>query len=169
LKGNADVGDGGKITAGFDLSYLLAKKSKLLASAPWGPEEINQFTRVSDLGLRWKHTAFVSYRKGNWSYQLNQLYRTGYVDNVLPGVLNGTVHPPQWSPTVKAYNVFGLSVSYRGLKNVTVVAGIKNLFNTHPPFSAAYDGNLGVGADWEPRVADPRDRSYTLRLDYRFR
>lgn len=167
LRGNMDVANG-KLSAGFDLSYLLEKKSKLLASAPFSLSEINTFTRSSDLGLRWKHTAHVSYRKGNWTGMINQTYRDSYIDAVLPGVANGTVKPSQWSPTVKAYNIFGFSVIYRGIKNTTVIAGVKNLFNTHPPFSAVYDTNTGAGSDWEPRVADPRDRSFTLRVDYKF-
>ena len=128
-----------------------------------------RLARTSDIGLRWKHTAYVSYRKGNWSATTKQVYRISYVDAVLPGVANGTVHPPQWSPTVKAYDIFGLSVTYKGLKNMTIVAGIKNLFNTHPPFSATYDTNTGAGSDWEPRIADPRDRSFTMRVDYQFK
>jgi iron complex outermembrane receptor protein len=168
LKGNMDLADGGKLMANFDLSYLLDKKSKVTANAPWGPEEINLFTRSSDIGLRWKSTESIGYRKGDWIYQINHLYRNGYTDAVLPGVANGTVSPPLWSPTVKAYSVFGLSATYRGIKNTTVVVGVKNLFNTHPPFSAVYDTNTGAGSDWEPRIADPRDRSYTLRIDYKF-
>jgi iron complex outermembrane receptor protein len=167
LKGDLDVA-GGRLAAGFDLSYLLQKKSKLLASAPFGLSEINLFTRSSDLGLRWKHTAFVSYRKGNWTAMVNQLYRNSYTDAVLPGVANGTVKPSQWSPTVKAYNIFGLSVTYRGIKNMTVIAGVKNLFNTDPPFSATYDTNTGAGSSWEPRIVDPRGRSFTLRVDYKY-
>ena len=167
VKGDMDVANG-KLSAGFDLSYLLEKKSKLLASAPFGLSEINTFTRSSDLGLRWKHTAHISYRKGNWTGMINQTYRDSYTDAVLPGVANGTVKPSQWSPTVKAYDIFGLSVTYRGIKNTTIIAGVKNLFNTHPPFSAVYDTNTGAGSDWEPRIADPRDRSFTLRVDYKF-
>jgi iron complex outermembrane receptor protein len=168
LKGDTEV-NGGKLTANFDVSYLLEKKSKLLASAPYGLSEVGQFTRSSDLGIRWKHTASIGYRKGNWSALINQTYRGGYVDAVLPGVANGTVKPKDWNPKVDAYDIYGLSVTYRGLKNMTVIAGIKNLFNTDPPFSANYDTNTGAGSSWEPRVADPRGRSYTLRVDYRFK
>jgi iron complex outermembrane receptor protein len=167
INGNTDVA-GGKLYAGFDLSYLLEKKSRLLATAPFGVSEINQFTRASDIGLRWKHTAFVSYRKGNWTAQVNQLFRNSYVDAVLPGVLSGAVRPVNWHAIVKAYNIFGVSLAYRGIKNTTVTAGIKNLFNTDPPFSATYDTNTGAGSSWEPRIADPRGRSYTLRVDYKF-
>ena len=51
---------------------------------------------------------------------------------------------------------------------MTIIGGVKNLLNTHPPFSAIYDTNSGAGSDWDPRVADPRDRSYTVRIDYKF-
>ena len=168
LRGNADVGRG-KLTAGFDLSYLLGKKSKLLASAPWSRSEIGRFTRSTEIGIKWKHTAFVSYRIGSWTAQVNNLYRGGYIDAVLPGVANGTVKPANWQERVKAYNLYGLSLAYRGLSNTTITAGIRNLFNTDPPFSAVYDTNTGAGSSWEPRVADPRGRSFTLRVDYKFR
>jgi len=167
LNGDADA-FGGKFTGGFDLAYLLVKKSKLLASAPFGPSEVGQFTRSSDIGIKWKHTAFISYRHGNWTGMINQIYRGGYVDAVLPGVANGSVKPANWEPKVKPYDIFGASVTYRGIKNITVIAGIKNLFNTDPPFSAAYDTNTGAGSSWEPRVADPRGRSYTLQVEYKF-
>ena len=57
----------GKISGGFDLSSLLEKKSRLLPNAPFGASEVGQWTRSGDLGIRIKHTAFISYRKGNWT------------------------------------------------------------------------------------------------------
>ena len=168
LKGGTDLGQG-KLTAGFDLSYLLAKKSKLLPTAPWSLSEINTFTRSSDIGLKWKHTANIGYRQGNWSFLVNNLYRNSYTDAVLPGVASGAVVPKDWSPKVKPYSIYGLSATYRGIKNITLIAGVKNLFNSDPPFSANYDTNTGAGSSWEPRIADPRGRSYTLRVDYKFR
>jgi iron complex outermembrane receptor protein len=90
------------------------------------------------------------------------------MDAVLPGVTAGLVKPADWNPKVKPYSIYGVSLSYRGIKNTTIVAGVKNLFNTDPPFSAVYDTNTGAGSSWEPRIADPRGRSYTLRVDYKF-
>ena len=167
LRGDVDAFRG-KLFGGFDLSYLLTKKSRLIASAPFGPSEVGQWTRSSDLGIRWKHTAFVTYRRGNWSGQLFHIYRGGYVDQVLPGVANGTVQPPNWKAKVDPYSIFNFNLTYRGLKHMTVSAGIRNLFNTDPPFSVAYDSSSGAGSSWEPRVADPRGRSYSLRVEYRF-
>ncbi|MSU65113.1 MAG: TonB-dependent receptor [Opitutus sp.] len=159
----------GKVSGGFDLSYLLEKKSRAIVNSPFGLSEVGQFTRSSDLGIRWKHTAYIGYRRGNWAGMLYQMYRGGYVDAVLPGVANGTVKPVNWQANVKAYDIYNFSLTYRGLKNATVTAGVKNLFNINPPFSAAYDTNTGAGSSWEPRIADPRGRSFTLRLDYKFR
>ena len=61
------------------------------------------------------------------------------------------------------------SVTEKGLiKDVNLTFGIKNLFNTDPPFSAAYDSNTGAGSSWEPRIADPRGRAFTFLATYKF-
>jgi len=152
-----------------DISYLLDKKSRLIASAPFGDSEVGVFTRSGDLGVRWKHTLTLTYLRGDWIGTLAHVYRSGYKDAVLPGVANGSVKPVDWQPNVEPYQVVNLSVAYRGIKDLTLTAGIKNLFNQDPPFSAAYDTNTGAGSSWEPRVADPRGRAYTLRAEYQFR
>lgn len=159
---------GGKLVAEVNVSQLLEKKSRLLASAPFGESEIGRFTRASDIGLKWKYTASASYRKGKWSARLSQLYRAGYMDYVAPGVLAGLVTPSQWNPKVNEYITYNASLTYRWNKDLTVIAGIKNLFNTDPPFSVAYDTNTGAGSSWEPRIADPRGRAFTLSVEYKF-
>jgi iron complex outermembrane receptor protein len=175
IKGDMDIGDKGKVYANFNLSYLIQKKTRLAPGLNWQASEIDQFTRSGDLGIHDKNTASLGYRRGNWTFQANEVYRGTYTDAVLPGVaaaLKGGAGapplPPDWKPLVKPYNIYGLSVTYRGFKNTTVIAGVKNLFNTDPPFSATYDTNSGAGSSWEPRIADPRGRAYTLRIDYKF-
>ena len=168
VKGNTDFA-GGKLSGGFDLSYLLEKKSRLLATAPFTASEINQFTRASDIGLKWKYSASTSYRKGKWTGRVSQLYRAGYMDYIAPGVLAGLVTPANWNPKVGEYITYNASLTYRWSKDLTVIAGIKNLFNTEPPFSVAYDTNTGAGSSWEPRIADPRGRAFTLSVDYKLR
>ena len=134
----------------------------------FGPSEIGKFLFTGDLGLKWKHTANVTYKQGDWSTTLLNVYRSGYKDQVLPGVANGVVHPSDLNPDVKAYSIFHLSLSYTGVPNTTITAGIKNLFDKDPPFAITYDSNSGAGSTWEPRVADPRGRSFTLLVNYKF-
>ena len=45
--------------------------------------------------------------------------------------------------------------------------GIKNLTDKDPPFTA-HMNDFAAGAAWEPRIADPRGRAYTLLLEYSF-
>ncbi|MFT7722742.1 MAG: TonB-dependent receptor [Roseateles sp.] len=166
LKGGFNAA-GAAWTAGFDLSYLLDKKSRLVPSAQMGASEVGRFTRSGDLGIRWKHTATLTRTQGNWAATVQNVYRSGYQDFVLPGVANGSIKPANWNPRVSAYSVINTSLSYTGFKNMTITAGIKNLLNEDPPFSVTYDTNTGAGSSWEPRVADPRGRAYTLRVEYR--
>lgn len=159
---------GAKWTTGLDGTYLLKKRSRLLPTADFGPSEIGKFSFADDLGLRWKHSAWVSYSRGDWSATVSQIFRSGYNDQVLPGVASGAVVPPDWKPKVDSYVTYNVSASYKGIKNLTLTAGIKNLLNTDPPFTVAYDSNFGSGSSWEPRVADPRGRSYLLAAEYKF-
>jgi iron complex outermembrane receptor protein len=171
VHGNMNVA-GGLLTADFDLSDLLTKKSRLLEGVPFGPSEVGKFTRLSDLGIKYKATTSVNYRKGDWSFGLTQIYRSGYLDNYEGTLANGTYPAPlpaNWNPKVKSYFLYNLNVSYKGLmKNLTVNAGIKNILNTNPPFSAYYDTSSGGGSDWDPRVGDPRGRAITLSAEYKF-
>ncbi|MCC6249572.1 MAG: TonB-dependent receptor [Rubrivivax sp.] len=167
LRGGDQFGPG-RVSAGIDISYLLEKKSRLLTSSPFGPSEVARFTRADDLGIRWKHHAFVTYRQGAWSGTLSQLYRSGYAGYVPPGVANGSVTPSEWDPVVKPYRIYNLAATYTGVPNLALTLGVKNLFDTDPPFANSYDTNTGSGSSWEPRVADPRGRSYVLTVEYKF-
>jgi len=167
LRGGFD-GMGARWTAGLDGTYLLTKKSRVLPSVDFGGSEIGKFSFAGDLGLRWKHVAFLTYKRADWSSTLSQVFRSGYDDQVLPGVSSGRVSPPDWKPEVDSYTTYNLSATWTGIKNFTVTGLIKNIFNQDPPFAVTYDSNFGSGSSWEPRVADPRGRSFVLNLEYKF-
>ncbi len=154
--------------AGLDGSYLLEKKSRTTQNSPFGASEVGRFTFTGDLGLKWKHTAYIAFKKGDWSTMFTNVYRAGYLDQVLPGVANGLVTPSNYKAKVDAYSIFHVSATYSGFKNLTLTAGIKNLLNQDPPFAITYDSNTGAGSSWEPRVADPRGRSFNLLANYKF-
>jgi iron complex outermembrane receptor protein len=59
-------------------------------------------------------------------------------------------------------------VSVDLLKQYRLTAGVRNVFDTDPPFAITYDSNTGAGSSWEPRVADPRGRSFTLSIEAKF-
>ncbi len=63
--------------------------------------------------------------------------------------------------------IYNFSANYNVSERLTVTAGIKNLFDRDPPFAISYDSSTGAGSSWEPRVADPRGRTFTLLVDFR--
>lgn len=167
LRGGMDA-FGGVITSGLDGTYLLKKREKFLPSAPFGPSLIGRFTFAGDLGLKWKHSAFVSYTNDDFTFNFSQIYRDGYANQALPGIANGTVVRPDFNPKVKSYVTYNTSVSFDLLKQYRLTAGVRNVFDTDPPFAITYDSNTGAGSSWEPRVTDPRGRSFTLSIEAKF-
>ena len=155
---------GGAISAGLDGTYLLKKREKFLPAAPFGPSLIGVFSFSGDLGLKWKHSAFVTYSNDQFSLSLSQLYRDGYANQALPG----SPARPDFNPRVKAYVTYNMAVSAKVMKQLQLTFGVKNILNTDPPFAITYDSNFGSGSSWEPRVADPRGRAFTLLAEVKF-
>lgn len=159
---------GGEIRAGLDGTRLLKKKEKFLPAAPYGPSQIGVFSYAGDLGLEWKHSAFIAWSNDTFDLSLSQIYRSGYANQKLPGIASGAVSRPDFNLRVKPYIIYNLTGSAKIDERFTITAGVRNLFDKDPPFAITYDSNTGAGSSWEPRVADPRGRSFTLSVDAKF-
>ena len=169
LRGGFELGGGNNLSLGMDGSLLLKKREKLTPTAAYSGSQIGVFTYAGDLGLRWKHNAWVSFGSENYVVTLTQIFRSGYTNQALPGIAAGTVTRPGFNPRVSPYVIYNLSVSVLELGPAyKLTFGIKNLFNTDPPFAITYDGNTGAGSSWEPRVADPRGRSFNVQVEVKF-
>jgi iron complex outermembrane recepter protein len=157
----------GWLQGGIDATWL-TKRTEQVVPGGATTDLLGVFSFAGDLGLKWKHNAFIGYRSDDWNVTLTQLYRDGYANQQLPGIANGTVTRPDVRARVKEYIVYNLSVTYTGFKNLRLAAGVRNLFDTDPPFAISYDSFTGGGSSWEPRVADPRGRSFTLSAEVKF-
>jgi iron complex outermembrane receptor protein len=155
---------GGDWSALIDGTYLIDKQSRLTPKSPLGPSEVGVFSFGGDLGLRWKHNLTLGWARGPFSASFTQIFRLGYLNQKLPGVASGRIVPPRFQEETDNYVIYNISASYTLWDRLTVTGGIRNLFNTDPPFAIAYDSNTGAGSSWEPRVADPRGRSFTLSV-----
>jgi iron complex outermembrane receptor protein len=169
LRGAVD-GFGGTFNAGLDGTYLLRKKEKLTQAAPYSPSLIGVFTYTGDLGLKWKHNAFINYTNDDWTVSLTQVFRNGYKNQALPSLANPiSATRPDYNNRVDNYVIYHFAISYLGLGPAyKLTLGVKNLFDTDPPFAITYESNSGAGSSWEPRVADPRGRSFTFAAEVKF-
>lgn len=166
-RGGGDLWNG-QWTIGLDAQALLRKRTKVVPGEPFGPSELGLFTFSGDLGLKWKHNLFLTYGQDRWSVSLSQIFRKGYRNQQLPGVAAGLITPPDLVRTTRDYVIYNASATWRPFERLEVTAGVKNLFDRDPPFAIAYDSSTGAGSSWEPRVADPRGRSYTLLVEFRY-
>lgn len=161
-RGSVDAADG-ILAAGLDGTYLLDKRERLLPNLPY-TDLIGIFTFTGDLGLKWKHNAFVSYTTDDVALTFSQIFRNGYKNQALPG----SAARPDFNKRVDNYIIYNATVSLIGIPGFKITAGVKNIFDKDPPFAITYDSNTGAGSSWEPRVADPRGRSFTLSVETKF-
>jgi iron complex outermembrane recepter protein len=166
-RGSFDVLNG-KLNVGLDSSFVTKAQRKTLPNLPYGASEVSLFTDAGELFLKYKHSAFIAYSADNWSASLTQIFKAGYTDQVVDGVLDGLVNPPNDNEKTDDYTIYNASVSYSGFRDFGITFGIRNLLDTDPPFARSYLTDTGGGSSYEPRVADPRGRSFTLTLDYNF-
>jgi iron complex outermembrane receptor protein len=150
----------GRWNASLQGSYTNSFEQQLLPISPM--EELVGKFGVNDLFLRWKHNATFTYVEGPWSGTLTQTYKTGYKDQLPLGAV-----PPGFNPDVGSYTLYHLSASYKGFKNTSLTVGVKNLLNTNPPFSAHNVDDV-AGTGWDSRVGDPRGRSVSFNVNYKF-
>jgi len=151
----------GKWLATLDGTYMDSFRSRIFTTQPY-TETVGKWNS-RDLFVRWKHQLGFTYTQGVWSGTLSQSYTAGYKDEVPLGVV-----PAGFDPDVKSYIVYNVAATYTGFKNTSVTAGIKNLFNTDPPFTA-HNVDFAAGAGWDPRVADPRGRAFNILMKYSFK
>lgn len=167
LRGGVNAA-GGQFLAGLDGTYLLKRREKLTPTAAYGPSLIGTFTFAGDLALRWKHNAFVSYQNDDFLLSVTQIFRNGYKNQALPGIASGAITRPDFNARVDNYIIYNATVAFTGIEGFRMTVGVKNLFDTDPPFAITYDGNTGAGSSWEPRVADPRGRAFTFSVETKF-
>ncbi len=150
----------GRWTAFLEGTYIDSHRSRIFSSQPY-IETAGQWNS-RDLFVRWKHQLGATYTRGNWSGTASQSFTNGYRDEKPVGTV-----PPGFDPDVRSYTVYNASLTYIGVKNLSMTVGVKNLFDKDPPFTA-HNLDFAAGAGWDPRVADPRGRAYTLRVNYKF-
>jgi iron complex outermembrane recepter protein len=166
LNGNLKT-DVGQFAASLEGTYTSSFKSRFSEADPY-TELVGKFgdtTNGFNLHVRWKHAANITWSQGPWSTTLSQNYTGGYQAE-RDGF--GSGFTAAGAPDhIKSYTLYNLTGTYTGIKNLSITAGIKNLFDTKPPFSNHNVDNV-AGAGWDGRVGDPRLRSFILRLNYKF-
>ncbi|MDM4768142.1 TonB-dependent receptor [Pelomonas sp. SE-A7] len=154
------IGDG-RLTAKLNLTKMISHKERLIDNAPL-VQYVGKWNATT-LYLPWKGTGSLEWKQGKWTSTVSATYKDGYEDEDMTAYRStGEV-----KRNVSSYTTFNLFTTYSGIKNMTITAGVINLFDKQPPFTwHNVDGVIGAG--WDPRVADPRGRTLQASVKYEF-
>ena len=108
----------------------------------------------------WRHYATATWELQDWALTLANSYTSSYRD----ANANQPPSPPQ-DNKVSAYRLWDLFATFTGEKNLTLIVGVRNLFDRDPPFSNQGQ-TFQVG--FEPKFADPAGRSIFGKLIWKF-
>ena len=140
----------GNFGVGFDATYITKHEYQRFRDGPF----IKAVGRYSDSApvFRWQHVLTGSWNIGPWATSLGQRFKGGYTDQ--DGVNQ-----------VGSYSLFDLSMTWTGVKNLALSAGISNLLDTDPPLSVQ---NNTFQRGFDPRFTDPIGRAFMVRATYKF-
>ncbi|WP_231589349.1 TonB-dependent receptor [Chromobacterium sp. LK11] len=144
----------GTFNASLDGTYLSKYSYQKEKEGPYF-SNLGSYIDANGPAFRWQHTLSMNWSLGAWSGVLAQNYRSGYTDSNSKKGQNNTVRP---------YSTWNLSGSYAWNKQLTVTAGIKNLFDQEPPYSNQSDT---TPRSYDPRFTDPMGRSFFLKANYK--
>ena len=107
--------------------------------------------------FRWKHTVGVNWSLADMSARLGVRHQTGYRDqNDAATVVGGA----SFYGDVKPYTLVDLSGTYKYNKAISLTVGVRNLFDTDPPFS---NQSTRSQRGYDPRYTDAMGRAYFVR------
>lgn len=130
-----------------------------------GSPEVSDVGTYQDFGPapRWRHALTFALNRGVWTASLTQNFTAGYHDFTDPAAVGGTNYPAD--RMVAPYETFDATLGWKGVKNLDIALGIKNLMDKDPP-SSRTSANFQTGYD--ASFTNPLGRTYYLRAKYKF-
>ncbi|MBI3367203.1 MAG: TonB-dependent receptor, partial [Burkholderiales bacterium] len=114
--------------------------------------------------IRYQQVTTFGWEKGPWSTLVSNRIQSGYRDQNSQGAPFNVA--PFNTHRVGDYTLFDASLSYTGIKNLTLQAGVLNLFDTDPPFTNQVSRFQARGYD--DRFHNPLGRTYQVSARYEF-
>ena len=127
--------------------------------------------KTSDLGNfkdfgpspKWRHAITVGFNRGPWFGSLTHNYTAGYSDYTDVLAINDTDYPE--TRKVGAYQTWDLQAGWKGIKNLELALGVKNLLDQDPPSSR---NTQAFQTGYDSTFTNPLGRTFYLRAKYKF-
>jgi len=165
VRGRLDLGSGGRLNLGWAGTYVAKYDAQKYAGGAFG-----HFVATGGDGSvppipRWQHTASAEWVYGSYSMTLEHVLTSGWTESAASVAANIGVEEAH---KVSDSSRFNLSMTYKGIKNLTARLGVKNLFDKEPPYVASSSfGSHAAG--YAASFTDPRGRFFYGSLSYQFK
>jgi iron complex outermembrane receptor protein len=157
LKYHVGIGDAGVLSVFGNGTYFYRYLVQN-ANGVWISQVDHGLTSVDGVVSRFRYNLTAAYEQGAWGLSLTQNFQKRYHD-----ALSSVTQVPRY---VRAYDTLDGQLSFAGIKDCKVTLGVKNLFNTAPPYA-----NYGASANnfiggYDVSYGDPLQRFVYLRARY---
>jgi len=154
----------GRFSASLNGSYVYKYEFQIEPGGAWYSPVDNYNAQFGGPVLRYQQTMRLNWDIGSWKTSLGNRLATGYRDqNTQAAPFNVS----QFNQNiVRGYSLWDASVSYSGIKGLTLGVGVQNLLDTDPPFtnqSARFQARA-----YDDRFHSPLGRTYRVSARYEF-
>ena len=154
--------DVGNLTLRGATTYYLKQMTRTNADSPWFDYTGTYLTP------QWRATFTATTETGPWELQGLVRATSGFADTTQPRENFGLL-PTGGLRDVASMTEFDATVSYRGIKDLTLTGSIKNLLDTMPPFSATNATNNNYSQQGFAELYTSRGRFFQVTARYEFR
>jgi iron complex outermembrane receptor protein len=161
--GNFNLRLNGTYTSKYDLTLPDGTVQRSVASTI--DSQGNVLSAVTaGIIFRWKDQLSLDWKRNDWSASLINNFQSGYYDNARADTDydNG----PIIAQHVGAFSTWDIQGSYSGIKNLTLTAGVRNLFNRKPTDVITAGSYFQAGYD--PTWYDVHGQTGYLSANYKF-
>jgi iron complex outermembrane receptor protein len=148
----------GRVRASISGTYYLRNDTQNLDGTYTGFVSNQLGSPVTGVLPRWKHYATLTLDTGPWSFTVANTYQASYVD--VNTDLNDNAR------RVGSMSLWDVQGEWRGLRNLTLTLGAKNVLDTNPP---ATNQRVSFQAGYDPQYYDARARFVYGSVRYEFK
>ena len=148
----------GRFRASLSGTYLIKYDIQQLDGSWAGFVSTSLFSPVTGVTPRWKSYQAIDWDSGPWSVHLGNTYQSSYTDVQLD--LDGNER------TVSSMSLWDAQLTWRGLRNLALSVGARNLLDTNPPLT---NQNNTFQPGYDPTYYDARGRVVYVQATYSFK
>jgi len=158
----SDATQFGRFNVSLNGTYLTKWEQQLVKGGEFYDALGNYSVELNFPVPRWQHVIQVGWDYGAWSANLFNRFKSGYNDFNL-GTLDDDIYGKN---SVGNWSVYDLTLTWKGVKGLTLTGGVMNLLDKKAPFS---NQAATFQAGYDPRITDPIGRAWFLQASYEFK